>query len=80
MLTMEQRIRDKNNETAIDLLQSDDAAVQKLFRKTKAQASVDIADVAAGGCRSSRAPTYSNSLVLLDDDDEPGSGSGSDDD
>ncbi|KAH9932116.1 ankyrin [Epithele typhae] len=57
------RIKDKNGETVLDLVDPSDEAVHKLVRKTQAQASMDRGDVADDD----------------DDDDEQGSGSGSDD-
>ncbi|KAK7037544.1 Vacuolar protein sorting-associated protein 70 [Paramarasmius palmivorus] len=56
------KIKNKYNQTALDLVPSDDADTRALIRKSQAQATVSTDDVAS------------------DDDGEPGSGSGSDDD
>jgi len=78
------RIKDKNNETALDLIPNDDVELKELFRKSKVQASFSRDDIADGesGCLNYLLKTVvSDSHLCLDDDDgEPGSGSGSDDD
>lgn len=75
------RIRDKNNETALDLIPNDDVELKELFRKSKVQASISRDDIADGesGCLNYLLKADSH-LCLDDDDGEPGSGSGSDDD
>jgi hypothetical protein len=71
-------IKDKNGETAIVLLRSGDGGLQKLFRKYRAQWSIDKNDIANGV--SFRRPLHicvNKSVVyfLDDNDSEPGSGS-----
>ncbi|KZT02044.1 ankyrin [Laetiporus sulphureus 93-53] len=55
-------IKDKNGETAFDLLRPEDEEIRVLMRKAKAQTSI------------------SNNDIAEDDDDEPGSDSGSESD
>ncbi|KAJ7726364.1 ankyrin repeat-containing domain protein [Mycena metata] len=58
------RIKDKNGETALDLLSNADTEIRALIRKSQAQASVTQDDVASDG----------------EDEGGSGSGSGSDED
>ena len=70
------RIKDKNNETVLDLLDDTerDLEIRKLIRKAQAQASVAHEDVASGTKPLTKHDPSTNTL-FLDDDGEPGSGS-----
>ena len=72
------RIKDKNNETVLDLLDDTerDIEIRKLIRKAQAQASVAHEDVASGTKPLTKYDSLTN-ILFPDDDGEPGSGSDS---
>jgi len=46
----EHRIKDKNGDTALDYIPTDEVKLRALFRKQQAQAAVSADDVASGNC------------------------------
>lgn len=71
------RIKDKNGETAVDLLRDDDTEIRQLMRKARAQNSVSRGDIANG---TRHASGLIGTYARADDESGSGSGSGSDED
>jgi uncharacterized protein len=76
------RLKDKNGNTASDLVPPDDPELSALFRRAKATASVSQNDFASGESFVFLLSNLNGEInVFIDDDeDEDGSGSGSDED